>query len=123
MFQSHQEPSSSLSTARCINFDFDDAGLKSEYAAPIEQHGKCLASHPSLAVKVEGNTDERGRFENNLALGLKRAQAVGQALEVFGVKPDQLEAASWGQEKPEATEHDEPVRAQDRRADLRYPLK
>lgn len=111
------------SASRSVYFEFDDAGLKSEYATLIEQHGKFLASHAGLAIKVEGNTDERGSSEYNLALGQKRAQAVVKALEVFGVKPAQLEAVSWGKEKPKATGHDESAWAQNRRADLRYPLK
>jgi peptidoglycan-associated lipoprotein len=117
------DPRSSLSTARSVYFEFDDTALKPEFSPLLEQHGKYLAANPSLAIKVEGNTDERGSAEYNLALGQKRAQAVLRALKLYGVRDTQVEAISWGEEKPKAVGHDESAWAQNRRADLRYPAR
>jgi len=89
----------------------------------IERQGKYLASKPSLTIRVEGNADERGGREYNLALGQKRADAVVRALKVYGVGDKQLEAVSFGSEKPFAQGHDESAWAQNRRVDLAYPNK
>ena len=115
------DPKSPLSSERSVYFDFDMFAIKGDYNALIERHGKYLASRPALAIKVEGNADERGSAEYNLALGQKRAQAVLHALKVYGVKDGQVEAVSWGGEHPRATGHDEAAWAQNRRADLVYP--
>ncbi len=95
--------------------------MKSEYQSLIERHGKYLTSMPNLTIKIEGNADERGGAEYNLALGQKRAEAVLKALEIYGVKGSQLEAVSWGSERPKAQGHDDAAWAQNRRADLTYP--
>ncbi len=117
------DPKSSLSAGRSVYFDFDDFSIKKEFESLIERHGKYLSSHPAVAIKVEGNADERGSAEYNLSLGQKRAQAVLKALKVYGVKDTQVEAVSWGREKPKAVGHDESAWAQNRRADLAYPNK
>ena len=80
------DPKSEISTARSVYFDFDASLVKPEFSGVIEHHGKYLVSNPRLAIKIEGNTDERGSAEYNLALGQKRAQAVMRALEIYGVK-------------------------------------
>ena len=97
--------------------------IRGEDAPLIERHGKYLASHPALAIKIEGNADERGGAEYNLALGQRRAESVLRALRIYGVKDAQMEAISWGKTKPRATGHDEASWAQNRRADLQYPTK
>lgn len=97
--------------------------MKPDYAPLLEMHGKYLATHPNVIIKVQGNTDEQGGAEYNLALGQKRAEAVTRALRVFGVKDSQLEAISFGKEKPKALGHDEAAHEQNRRADLAYPDK
>jgi len=117
------DPRSSLSTARSVYFEFDDAALKPEFNAVVEQHGKYLASNPALAIRVESDTDERGSAEYNLALGQKRAQVVLRALKIYGVRDTQVEVVSWGEEEPKASDHDESAWAQNRRADLQYPTK
>jgi peptidoglycan-associated lipoprotein len=76
-----------------------------------------------VSIRVEGNTDERGSSEYNLALGQKRAAAVVEALKVYGATDAQMEAVSWGREKPKAEGHDEAAWAQNRRVDLAYPAK
>ncbi len=117
------DPKSQLSQKRSVYFDFDQYVLKPEYMPVIEMHGKYLAAHSNVTVKVQGNTDEQGGAEYNLALGQRRADAVVKALKVYGVKDAQLEAVSFGKEKPKAMGHDEVARAQNRRADLEYPNK
>ncbi len=115
------DPTSSISRERSVYFDFDDFSVKNEYVGLIRLQGDYLASNPSLSVKIEGNADERGSPEYNLALGQRRAEAVLKALEIYGVKDAQLEAVSWGKERPKALGHDETAWAQNRRADLVYP--
>lgn len=117
------DPNSPIYKERSVFFDFDVFSIKSDYDAMLERHGRYLTSNPSLAIKVEGNTDERGSAEYNLALGQKRAEAVVKALKIYGVKDGQVEAVSWGKERPKATGHDEAAWSQNRRADLAYPTK
>jgi peptidoglycan-associated lipoprotein len=117
------DPKNPLSTNRSVFFDFDDFSIKSEFTPLVERHGKFLSGHPAVSIKVEGNADERGSHEYNLALGQKRAQAVVAALKVYGVKDGQVEAISWGEERPRAAGHDEADWSQNRRADLSYPAK
>jgi peptidoglycan-associated lipoprotein len=115
------DPASALSTRQSIYFDFDDFSIKKEFGAMLEMHGKYLANNPSISIKIEGNSDERGGAEYNLALGQKRAEAVARAIKLFGLKQSQVEATSWGEEKPKVTGHDEAAWAQNRRVDLGYP--
>ena len=112
-------PGSPLSK-RSIYFDFDSYTVKSDYQPLLEQHARYLRNHPSRHVVIQGNTDERGTSEYNLALGEKRSQAVLRDLETLGVPDSQLEAISYGKEKPVAPGHDETAWAQNRRADLIY---
>jgi peptidoglycan-associated lipoprotein len=106
-----------------VYFDFDQFVIKANDGPLIERQGKYLASKQNLAIRVEGNADERGGREYNLALGQKRADAVVRALKVYGVGEKQLEAVSLGSEKPAMQGHDEVVWAQNRRVDLAYPNK
>ncbi len=115
------DPKSDISTGRSVYFDFDMALVKPEFSNLVERHGRYLSSNPRVSIKIEGNTDERGGAEYNLALGQKRAEAVRQALKMYGVKETQIEAVSWGSEKPKTAGHDELAWAQNRRADLQYP--
>lgn len=117
------DPKSSIASQRSVYFDFDVFTIRGEDTPLIERHGKYLASHPAVAIKIEGNTDERGGVEYNLALGQKRAESVLRALRLFGVKETQMEAVSWGESKPAAAGHDEASWAKNRRVDLQYPKK
>lgn len=117
------DPMSSISSQRSVYFDFDVFSVRNEDTVLIERHGKYLAGHPAVAIKIEGSTDERGGAEYNLALGQKRAESVLRALRIYGVKDAQMEAVSWGESKPRAAGHDEAAWAQNRRADLQYPAK
>lgn len=117
------DPASLLNQKRSIYFDFDQYTLKPEFTPILELHGKYLAANPQIMIKVQGNTDEKGGTEYNLALGQKRAEAVLKVLKIYGAKDSQLEAVSFGKEKPKAIGHDEAAHAQNRRADLAYPEK
>jgi peptidoglycan-associated lipoprotein len=105
---------------RSVYFDFDSYTVTSDYQPLLEAHAKYLMAHPNRHVLIQGNTDERGTSEYNLALGEKRSEAVLHDLETLGVPDSQLEAVSFGKEKPVALGHDEASWAQNRRADLVY---
>jgi len=117
------DPNSALSQQRSVYFAFDDSSFRAQDKAVVELQGRYLAQHPDLQVQVVGNTDERGGSEYNLALGERRAQSVKSALGLLGVKDAQVEAVSYGKEKPRATGHDEAAWQQNRRADFLYPSK
>ncbi len=117
------DPSHPLSRERSVYFGFDQYAVPRDAAPVLERHGNFLAQQPQLAVRIEGHTDERGGAEYNLALGQRRAEAVRQALRIYGVKDTQMEAISWGSEKPRATGQTEEAWAQNRRADIVYPAR
>ena len=105
---------------RSVYFDYDQYTVKEEYRALVEAHGKFLAANPDRKVTIQGNTDERGGSEYNLALGQKRAEAVRRAMVLAGARDSQLEAVSFGKEKPKSTGSDEAAWAENRRADIAY---
>jgi len=117
------DPQHAIFRERSVYFDYDQYVLKPDANRLMELHGKYLAANPSVSIRIEGNTDEQGGKEYNLALGQKRAEAVTRALRVFGAKDTQMEAVSFGEEKPKAAGRDEASMAQNRRADLAYPSK
>ena len=112
-----------LSTQRSIYFDYDLFAVKPEFATLLEMHGKYLVTNPTVSIRVQGNADERGSAEYNLALGQKRADSVVRALKIYGVKESQMESISFGREKPRALGHDESAWSKNRRVDLAYPAK
>jgi len=114
-----KDPNNILSH-RSVYFDFDKYDIRVIYQPMIEAHAKFLVSNPQLKVLIQGNADERGSREYNLALGQKRAEAVKKAMGLLGAKDAQMEAVSLGEEKPKATGHDEASWEQNRRADVLY---
>lgn len=116
----HLDPQSALLKNRSVFFEFDDFSIKKEYVPVVENHSKYLTTNPKLTVRLEGNADERGGREYNLALGQKRAEAVARSMKLFGSKDAQIEAVSFGSEKPKAIGHDEASWAQNRRVDITY---
>lgn len=106
--------------ARSVFFAHDDFTVAAKYQSLVQAHGKLLQSRPQVQIRVEGNTDERGSREYNLALGDKRAQVVAKQLELMGAKPAQIEAVSYGEERPKSEGHDEAAYSENRRADIRY---
>ena len=105
---------------KVIYFDYDSFAIKPEFQAAIEAHARYLAANRARKLAVEGNTDERGGREYNLALGQKRAEAVRRALGLLGVTDAQVEAVSFGKEKPADTGSDEAAFAKNRRAEMNY---
>lgn len=107
-------------TAKIIYFDFDSYVVKPEFQNVIEAHARYLTASKSRKMAIEGHTDERGGREYNLALGQKRAEAVRRALGLLGVTDSQVEAVSFGKEKPAASGFDEASMAKNRRAEISY---
>jgi peptidoglycan-associated lipoprotein len=105
---------------RSVYYDFDSYLIKDEFKPVVDVHSKYLVSNKTRKVLIQGNTDERGGSEYNLALGQKRAEAVRKSLAVLGVPESQMEAVSLGKEKPKATGSDEASWAENRRADIVY---
>jgi peptidoglycan-associated lipoprotein len=103
-----------------ILFDFDSSEIRPEFASLIAAHGRHLAADRGLRVRLEGNTDERGSAEYNVALGERRAQAVKRALLLQGASEAQMTTVSFGEERPIADGHDESSWAQNRRVDFVY---
>ncbi|PHV10865.1 peptidoglycan-associated lipoprotein Pal [Chitinimonas sp. BJB300] len=114
-----KDPSNVLSK-RSVYFDYDKYDVRADQASLVQAHGRYLASNPGRSVRIEGNADERGSREYNLALGQKRAEAVRRALSTVGAQDKQIEAISNGEEKPRATGHDEGSYTENRRADVVY---
>ncbi|MCA1323445.1 peptidoglycan-associated lipoprotein Pal [Herbaspirillum sp. alder98] len=105
---------------RSVYFDYDSYSIKDEYRTVVENHAKYLVANKGRKVIVQGNTDDRGGAEYNLALGQKRAEAVRKALVLLGVSDAQVEAVSFGKEKPKALGQDETSYGENRRADIAY---
>ena len=103
---------------RVVYFDFDSYVVKEEYRAAIETYAKLLAQDRNKRLAIEGHTDERGGREYNLALGQKRAEAVAKSLALFGAKEAQVDAVSFGKERPAVQGSDESAWAKNRRAEL-----
>ncbi len=103
-----------------VFFDYDSFAVKDQYRSTIDANGKYLGSNRARKVIVQGNTDERGGSEYNLALGQKRAEAVRKQLALVGVPEGQIEAVSLGSEKARNPGHDESAWAENRRADFVY---
>ena len=105
--------------AKLVYFDYDSYVVKPEFQTVIESNARYLLADRKRRLVIEGHTDERGGREYNLALGQKRAEAVRQALSLLGVEEAQLEAVSFGKEKPAVPGDDEAAMAKNRRAELR----
>lgn len=106
---------------RNVYFPYDKFTVDAKYEQMISAHADYLAHNPASRVSLEGNADERGSREYNLALGQKRAEAVRNSLRLHGVPDKQMEAVSYGKERPKATCHDEACWQENRRADIAYP--
>ena len=113
------DPKSILSK-RSVYFDYDSYEVKSEYKDLVTAHAKFLAENRQFKMLIQGNTDERGSREYNLALGQKRADAIRKMLSLLGVAEGQLESVSLGEEKPKNEGHNESAWAENRRGDMLY---
>ena len=113
------DPKSVLSR-RSVYFDLDSYEVKDEYKDLVASHAKYLVANRGFKMLIQGNTDERGSREYNLALGQKRAEAIKRSLTLLGAKEDQLESVSLGEEKPKNAGHDDSAWAENRRGDMLY---
>jgi peptidoglycan-associated lipoprotein len=101
-----------------VYYEFDKYDVKTEYRALVESHARWLKANPQARLTIEGNADEQGSREYNLALGQRRAESVTKMMVLMGAKPDQIEAVSYGEERPRTVGHDENAWAENRRSDF-----
>jgi len=113
------DPSSPI-YKKSFYFDFDSYTVKSSDQTLINSHAQYLNSNKNQKIVIQGNTDDAGTTEYNLALGQKRSDAVRKLLSLLGVSESQMEAVSFGKEKPKSTSPDDTGRAENRRADIIY---
>lgn len=114
-----KDPNNILSK-RSVYYDFDSFVVKDEYQPLVQAHAKYLRDNGKAKMILQGNADERGSREYNLALGQKRAESVRKSMAVLGVAENRVEAVSFGEEKPRGLGHDETSWAENRRADIVY---
>lgn len=114
-----KDPNNILSK-RNIYFDYNSDAIKAEFQPLVAAHAKYLQANATAKMTIQGNTDERGTREYNLSLGQRRSVAVKKALNVLGVKDDQIETVSYGEEKATQNCADEDCFAKNRRADIVY---
>ncbi len=114
-----KDPNNILSK-RSVYFDFDKDEVKAEFRPLVEAHAKYLTANPNAKVMLQGNADDRGSREYNLALGQRRSVAVKKVMNVLGVNDKQIETVSYGEEKPQCSDKNEACWAQNRRADIVY---
>ena len=114
-----RDPNNILSK-RSVFFDYDSNVVKDEYRGLVQAHSRYMTDKRDSRVRIEGNADERGSREYNLALGQRRAEAVKRVMTVLGVGDNRIETISYGEEKPVSQGHDEQAWAQNRRADITY---
>ena len=105
---------------RSVYYDLDKYDIKAEYRPLLQAHGKYLAEHRNAKMLVQGNCDERGSREYNIALGQRRSEGVKRMLVLMGATESQVEPVSLGEEKPRCTEHAEGCWSQNRRSDMLY---
>jgi peptidoglycan-associated lipoprotein len=114
-----RDPNNILSK-RSVYFDYDSFVVKEEFRPLVTAHARYLSANHGAHITIQGNADERGSSEYNLALGQKRADAVKRTLSLLGVPDAQVETISFGKEKPKNPGHDEAAWAENRRADIVY---
>jgi peptidoglycan-associated lipoprotein len=114
-----KDPNNILSK-RSIYFEYDSFVVEDKYKAQIEAHARYMTGNRSAKVTLQGNTDERGSREYNIALGQKRADAVKRAMTLMGVQEIAIETVSFGKEKPRRDGHDEASWVENRRVDILY---
>ena len=114
-----RQPAAAAAVGRIVYFDFDSFVIKDEFKSVVEGNARQLAASKGRKVMVEGHTDERGGREYNLALGQKRAESVVRAMALLGAAEAQMEAVSFGEERPAAQGSDEAAWAKNRRAEIK----
>ena len=105
---------------KSVYFGFDEYTVQTKYQKMLSAHASYLKANPNQKIIIQGNTDDRGTAEYNLALGQRRSDAVRKSLNLMGVSDNQMEAVSFGKEKPKAEGDNEAAWAENRRADIVY---
>jgi peptidoglycan-associated lipoprotein len=111
----------SIPSTRSVFFDYDQSLVKDSDKRILRAHADYLRQHPRARIVAQGNTDERGTREYNIALGQQRAEAVRRFLILLGAEDRQIDTVSFGKEKPGCTPSEESCWTQNRRVDLAYP--
>ena len=109
-----------LLSKRSVFYEYDRSDIKDEFRPVLQAHGKYLAENRGKKMLVQGNCDERGSREYNIALGQRRAEGVKRTLLLMGATDSQIEAVSLGEEKPRCSEHNVSCWSQNRRGDMLY---
>ena len=107
---------------RSVYFDFDSNMVTAEYEPIVKAHARFMATHADTRARIEGNCDERGSREYNLALGQRRAESMKKVMTVLGVTDSHIETVSFGEEKPQIVGHNEAAWSKNRRDDIRYTV-
>jgi peptidoglycan-associated lipoprotein len=105
----------SADLAAMINFDYDQATVRSADQETLDRKAAILVANPGVRIRISGHADERGSDEYNLALGNRRAAAAKRYLENKGVDGSRIEVVSYGEERPLNPGSDETAYAQNRR--------
>lgn len=113
-------PQSPLAQQKSVYFEFNSYTVPEQYRSLVEMHSSYLTGHGQQKIRIEGNADARGGAEYNLALGQRRSDAVARMMTLLGVNANQIEAISFGKERPRATGNTEADYAENRRADIVY---
>lgn len=113
-------PQSPLAQQRSVYFEFDSYTVPEQYRNVVEMHSNYLRGNTQQRIRIEGHADARGGSEYNLALGQRRSEAVSRMMGLLGVSSSQIEAISFGKERPRATGNTEADYAENRRADIVY---
>jgi peptidoglycan-associated lipoprotein len=105
---------------RSVFYELDKSDVKDEFRPILQNHGKYLAENRGKKMLIQGNCDERGSREYNIALGQRRAEGVKRMLVLMGAADSQVESVSLGEEKPRCADHGEQCWWQNRRSDMLY---
>jgi peptidoglycan-associated lipoprotein len=114
-----KDPNNILSK-RSLFYDYDKYDVKDEYKPLLQAHARYLSQNRNAKMLIQGNCDERGSREYNIALGQKRSDGVKKMLLLMGAQESQLESVSLGEEKPRCTDGTEACFSQNRRSDMLY---
>ncbi|MDW7535205.1 MAG: peptidoglycan-associated lipoprotein Pal [Candidatus Nitrotoga sp.] len=118
-----EDPINELLSKRAIYYPTDVDAISEQDKRIVQAHAKHLAEHQKRSVRLEGNADERGSSEYNLALGQRRADGVKKLLLLSGIGEDRIESVSYGEEKPASSAHNEAAWSQNRRTDIKYSVR
>ena len=114
----HMQQQKTQTMKESVYFDFDKENVKPRFVDVIRANADLIKQHPGASVKLEGNADERGSNEYNLALGNRRATSVSKSLVLLGIPENHISVVSFGEERPRANCHNETCWKENRRVDF-----